>query len=636
MQKFYLLLIVLLSFSLKVLGQTDSKRPTPLVAPTSTLSSKSEILRAERIADINSLPPIDSIWTPSLIRQASSPNESENEDSLSIYKATGGEHKSFSNFTRIKEQQKESTNGLLGIEPVIGASFQGNLTGGCPNDNTIAISNACTIVSCVNSNINIFNSSGVLQRAVDLYDFFNYFSFTIPQNICDPKVVYDPNSDRFILFSQVCDGIAANSKLLVAFSKTNNPSSGWWLYSFTGNPRNDGSWFDYPRMGISNNEVYITGNLYYQAGGYNQSLIYQINKNDGYNGVNSIRWQYWYNIDAKPFTLLPFSRGQTGSYGPGCYFIATAGGGGGSNLKFYDLTDDLTATNEQLNYYSVSTYPYKVAKNAHQYNTTQRLDVGDCRMMDGFYHNGIVHFTFMADTADWAAVRYYRMPISTLSAQYFQTSFVGEFDYTYPALASFSNSATDQSALLVFLSSGSNTYPSIRVKSFDNDWNTQASIIVKTGTGYVNQCYQNNRSSNRWGDYTGIARKYNSTTPRVWLGASYGSSSGSWGNWIAEIYSRTTPTKDITKDISAVTVSPNPVSQERFSVNFSTNSHQELNFRIFSLDGKLVSEIEKRQVIAGNHTFSFNIGHLSSGSYILTVSNNNNQIIRNEKIQIAR
>ena len=326
------------------------------------------------------------------------------------------------------------------------------------------------------------------------------------------------------------------------------------------------------------------------------------------------------------------SRGQTGSYGPGCYFIATSGSGGGSNLKFYDLTDDLTATNETLNYYSVSTYPYKVAKNAHQFNTTQRLDVGDCRMMDGFYHNGVAHFTFMADTADWAAIRYYRMPVSTLSAQYFQTSYVGEFDYTYPALASFSSSSTDQSALLVFLSSGSNTYPSIRVKSFDNEWNTQASILVKTGTGYVSGC----GTPNRWGDYTGIARKYNSTIPRVWLGASYGDTNRSWSNWIAEIYSRTTPTKDIREDVNTVTVAPNPVSQERFSLNFITNTNQELSFRIFSMDGKLVSEIEKRQVIIGNHNFSFNVGHLNNGSYILTISNNNNQIIRNEKIQITR
>jgi hypothetical protein len=636
MKKFYSLLIVLAFFSLKVFGQTDSRHPTPLVAPTSTSRLKSEILRAERIAEINSLPLIDSIWTPSLIRQENSPNESENEDSLSLYKATGGEHKLFNNFGNIKEQQKESTNGILGIEPVIGTTFQGNLTGSCPNDNSMAISNAGTIVSCVNSNISIYNSTGTLQRSIDLYDFFNYFSFTLPTNICDPKVIYDPNADRFILFSQVCDGLSANSKLLVAFSKTNNPSGGWSLYWFTGNPLNDKSWFDYPRMGISNNEVYISGNLFKEAGGYNQSLIYQINKNDGYSGASSIRWQYWYDIDAQPFTLLPLSKGQIGSYGPGCYFIATAGGGGGSNLKFYHLTDDLTATNEQLKYYSVSTYPYKVAKNAHQYNTTQQLDVGDCRMMDGFYHNGVAHFTFMADTADWASIRYYRMPISTLAAQYFQTSFVGEFDYTYPALASFTNSATDQSALLVFLSSGANTYPSIRVKSFDNEWNTQASILVKTGTGYVNKCYNSGRNANRWGDYTGIARKYNSTIPRVWLGASYGSTNGSWSNWIAEIYSRTTPTKDIREDINTVIVAPNPVSQERFSVNFITDTNQELSFRILSMDGKLVSEIEKRKVILGNHNFSFNVGHLSSGIYILTISNNKNQIIRNEKIQISR
>jgi hypothetical protein len=617
-------------FYTNVKGQNELIKPSEGIQPTSIITSKSEIFTENRAAEIHSLLSKDSLFKPILFNRSINPNEAEDFDSLLLLKKSKTEMKQKFDFNLGESMSKAATT----LEPVIGRSFKGNEEGGCPNDNTIAISNAGTILSCVNSNIRVYATNGALLGGQSLRDFFNPIG-NLPSNICDPKVVYDTDEDKFILFAQVCDGIAANSKLLVAFSKTNNPLGEWWLYSFTGNPKKDGSWFDYPRIGLSANELFITGNLFYEAGGYNQTLIYQIEKKSCYKGQN-VNWQYWYNIDGKPFTLVPLSHGQSGNIGPGGYFVATASPGNGDKISFYYLTNDMSAPDIKLRYYSVATSPYEVAGNAHQKGTSTKLDVGDCRMMDGFYLNGVAHFAFMADTLGWAAIRYYRMPVSTLKPSYFLINYPGTFDYTYPALTSFSNSKTDQSTLLTFLSSGESTYPTIRVKTFDNNWNTAASIPVRIGDDYIEDCYDSKRDACRWGDYTGAARKYNSTNATAWIAASYTTNDDSWGTWIAEIISsgNTSATKE-SVTMATLKVSPNPVISERVNVDFSMDKYDdEVTFNLFSANGQLIKELERRKIWAGAYYFSFDTGQLSNGTYILSIVNQKGQLIKNEKIQI--
>lgn len=72
---------------------------------------------------------------------------------------------------------------------------------------------------------------------------------------------------------------------------------------------NDNSWFDYPKMSISNNELYITGNLFTNSSNFNQAILYQIQKAAGYSGGN-LNWQYWNNIAGSPLHYVPFHTGK--------------------------------------------------------------------------------------------------------------------------------------------------------------------------------------------------------------------------------------------------------------------------------------------------------------------------------------
>lgn len=513
------------------------------------------------------------------------------------------------------------------VTPVMGANWLGNVNNGSsPLDNNIAISDGGIIVSVANTTLEIDDMAGNSLYYNNIPTFFNDPNIT---TTCDPVVLYDKLQDKFIFFFQECAGASANSYLCICFSKTNNPATGgWWKYKLTGNPLNDASWFDYPKMAISNNELYITGNLFYDIGGFNQAILYQIQKAAGYTG-GSLSWQYWNNLSGSPFTLLPVGNGQGLGYGPGCYLVATSAGGA-STIKLYNLTDDMTGS-PVLNYYSVSTTAYTTAGNASQLGTSCLLDNGDCRTLSGFYLNGIIHFVFHSDIGGgWNGVNYNRLNVSSQTNQSSMFGLSGSFDYSYPSVSSYATTITDKSVMIGFGRSSSSIYPEVRVVNCDDAMNWSGSTLVKSSSNYVSYT---STTIERWGDYTGTARKHNSGTPSIWMNGMYGTSSNLWNTWIAEIHDNTNGINENKNNSDNFKIFPNPVI-ETFTMEFSLSENTNIEICIFDISGKIVKELYKGKGLFGENIFSFNKANLSSGTYFLVIKNNLN-IIKNEKIIIA-
>src|ERR1035437_2325342 len=133
------------------------------------------------------------------------------------------------------------------------------------------------------------------------------------------------------------------------------------------------------------------------------------------------------------------------------YFESTAGNTTGSTtINLYELTDDMTNTSAQLKRFAVTTTQYKVGGNSAQSGSTLTLATGDCRALDGFYLNGIVHFVFQTDVGSgWLGISYNRVTVS--SATNVSSNHGGaaaSLDYAYPSVASFGTSPTDKSVLI--------------------------------------------------------------------------------------------------------------------------------------------------------------------------------------------
>jgi hypothetical protein len=514
--------------------------------------------------------------------------------------------------------------------PSIGTNFEGNwFDGAIPPDNSMAISNGGYIVTVINSNIEYYNTSGTLIYTSSFDDFFN--DATLTSMIYDPVVLYDSGSDRF--FMVVLHGTSSStSKVLACFSKTNNPSDGWWVYHLTGDPLSDLSWFDYPKIGVSSNEVYITGNLYFDAGDNNQSVIYQIDKFDGYAG-NSLPWQYWYNISNEPFTMVPASYGHQGNYGPGIFLISTFGiNDSNSTLRLFDITDDMFGS-PQLDVYAIS-HNFTIGGNALQLGTNVVLDCGNPRGLSAFYLNGIVHFVFQSEFENaYNGLNYNRLTVSSLSNWNSKFGLDG-YDYTYPSVASFSSIPTDKTVLICFLRSGSSIYPQTRVVSCDNSGNWTGSSLVKSGETYVD--YLSSSGVSRWGDYSGISRKQNASSPEVWLSGCFGkyrNGQHTYDTWVAQITGITVGIEEQdVPEAEKFSVFPNPV-YDIFKVNFFLENDSPTEIVLNDISGKTIKILFKDKAKKGNNQYSFNKGALTSGIYLLTVSSNS-KIMKSEKIII--
>ena len=127
--------------------------------------------------------------------------------------------------------------------PYVFSEFNGFSDGAyTPPDDNIAVSTAGYVVSVTNSIYRIFapNSSTQLKS----YDFDGALKSTFPSITgvyYDPRVIYDAESDRFVIV--VFNGISSTtSSIVVLFSKTNNPTDGWNAYSFSGDMFSKSEW----------------------------------------------------------------------------------------------------------------------------------------------------------------------------------------------------------------------------------------------------------------------------------------------------------------------------------------------------------------------------------------------------------
>ena len=524
-----------------------------------------------------------------------------------------------------QEKSASSENSGNATIPQIGASFGGNLANGSsPLDNCIAVSNGGIIVSVSNTTIFYTDANGTNLYYNDLLTFMGDSQIT---GVCDPVVIYDAGADRFVFFCQVSPLNSATSKLLIFFSKTNDPRNGWWYYKVSGNPLNTGCAFDYPKLAYSNNEIYITGNLFRDSDGhFSQAVIYQFTKGPAYNGGN-LNYTVWYNIEGSPFTICPLSLGQQGSYGPGCYLVATSSSDA-STFNFYDLTNDLATGLAQLNHYTINTTAYQVAPDAAQPNTTVLLNTNDARTLGGFYLNKVAHFVFNSlSPSNACGINYNRLDLNS-STNTSVVFYSNAADYVYPSVASSGVSATDQSVLIGFQKVSSSVYPSVRVVECDNTMNWSASVEVRAGDNYV---YYTG-SPERMGDYSGIYKKYNETRPTCWMSGAFGGSDNKWSTWIAQVYDNTNGIATV-GDQPVVSVYPNPVV-DIFSLEFSLTQAAPLTVNIMDANGKLVRNLYEGKGYAGKNILTFNKANLKPGVYFIVLISNNS-VLKNEKIIIG-
>ncbi|MDX1909871.1 MAG: PKD domain-containing protein, partial [Saprospiraceae bacterium] len=404
------------------------------------------------------------------------------------------------------------------VDPYVTLDFKGNTYNGwTPTDNSVAVSDDGYIVSVVNSSLMFATDDGtvLLEESFDSYlDFLN-----LTGSYFDPRVIYDPIEDKFIMV--VLSGNSpSNSNVVIGFSTTSDPTDTWWFYVYDGDPTNTNKWFDFPSIGVSATEIFISGNLFTSNDVFDQVVIYEFEKARGFAGQNLGGW-FWDDVrDAdgnRDFTVVPISFGFDGAIGPGIFFISSNSGGGNEVMMYY--TTDIGANNPTLEVFSASTAQYDVPINGYQLGSSDEIMTNDCRIQSGYWANGILHFVLnTAHTDLYTRIYYGRLNTDNLTVDARRFGLT-EYEYAFPSVIPFTTDETDQTALIAFLRTGSAIYPQFRVVTCDNAGAFSGSVLVKGGEDYVDFSFD---SQERWGDYSGISRRHLNNEVEVWVAGSYG------------------------------------------------------------------------------------------------------------------
>ena len=523
--------------------------------------------------------------------------------------------------------------------PTVFSSFNATAVGsGNPPDNCMAISNTGYIVTAVNRTVAIYNSTGSLLSSSSLYNFMNGPGSGVVDDFYDPNILFDSQSNRF--FMVCCVGRnSTNSRIAIGFSSSNNPTAAWYFYYLPGNVLNNSTWLDFPRIAYSTNEVYVAGNLFTNSNSFNQAILFQIPKAAGYAG-GYLNYQYWYNIAGSPSTLCPVSYGGNGSYGPGVYLVSHPSGSG-SQTKFYNLTNDMSASNEALNYSSISVSSYSIGANVAQSGTTEKLDVGDARIQNGVYMNGIIHYVYCSQAnGTQNGIHYDRLTVSNNTIVNKRIYATGGEAFAYPAVAWVGSSSTDKSVLISFQFSKSSTFPGVGALNVDNSNNLSSWTTCASGTGYVDQANSNNSAVSRWGDYTGICRRSNSSPLRVWGAASFGNTSHTYTCKVFQFGINGVSDEPEDRELTynndfhgAMSVFPNPASNNAVNLAIDQVKACDFKVRFVSMDGAFIKTALHTAATEGFNQHQIDVSNVPSGTYFLQALNDD-KLIGSEKIVV--
>ncbi|MBX7168542.1 MAG: hypothetical protein K1X74_19550 [Pirellulales bacterium] len=119
------------------------------------------------------------------------------------------------------------------------------------------------IVELINGRYNVYDKlTGARLASNTASGFWSNAGITggLLTDVFDPRVVYDPFSDRFYA-TELSSRRSSSSAILVAVSNTPNPLDGWSGFSFDADA-DDQTWVDFPKLGFSQQAVYVAANMF--------------------------------------------------------------------------------------------------------------------------------------------------------------------------------------------------------------------------------------------------------------------------------------------------------------------------------------------------------------------------------------
>lgn len=529
---------------------------------------------------------------------------------------------------------QERIQSRMADTPVVFTNFmEENFSYGIPLDSDMAISNDGKIVTVANFHVIVYSEDGELLSkkslgifARDLVNLGRKF---------DPRVEYDAEADRFVIIL-----VSGNSRdqtdALICFSKTNDPAGEWNLYEITGNPRMNNTWADYPMFSISKEEIFLTINSVIEGEpwqtGFSEILVYQMNKNDGYEGKDlRSKIHMGLEIEGRPIRNICPVKSGTGILETGMHFVSNRPWVMNSD-SFYLLHIDGTLDDPNMSFTGellFSDTEYGVSPNVMQ--ASGFLQTNDNRILDAYYLDNEIQFVSNTlDTLTGFSAIYHGFiddyTTSPVVSGIIHTT--GTESYAYPDIAFTGNDPFNGESIVIASYASETKFAGVSAYYVNNSREFSDWVVLKEGEGTIDVL---NGAVERWGDYSGLQNQYNNPGV-VWGIASYGHSTGSYRAWVSQMAKPGTisNTKEISQDLK-IKAFPNP-TVDRVYAEIALNSKDKLNVYLTNAIGqKVYTILNGAPQKTGTMYIDFETNDLAAGAYFLIVESEKGKLY-NEKI----
>jgi hypothetical protein len=382
----------------------------------------------------------------------------------------------------------------------------------------IAVAGPSHVVSVVNCMIEWRPKSGVAGTVQSLAGFFT--SLTPANTLFDPKVIYDQYAGRFVVVALEQVANPTSSRILVAVSKTSDPTAGWWFTAINSKINISGvdRWADYPGLGLDDKAIYITSNMFSWASSFGGVRLWIINKTPFYTGgVASVTVN-----DPIPAGFVASTTQPTHMFGAlpatmGTFLVLYSGLGDGTNeyVQITRVDNPLTVPTFSAQQILLGNIEGNAAlPGAPQLGSAQTINTNDRRAQNAVWRDNALWTTFEIlpgsapdagqVTAHWLKLNTGNLAALTVADQ----GNVGGEEIATGAYTFFPSIAVDPcgNMALGFAASASTIYPGAYYTgraAGDAAGTVQPSGTLKAGTDWYYRTFGGGR--NRWGDYSGIS-----------------------------------------------------------------------------------------------------------------------------------
>jgi hypothetical protein len=390
------------------------------------------------------------------------------------------------------------------------------------------------------------NLTGGSPTVQSKYQFFSSLGATATNALFDPRAVYDPINQRYIVTIDNLGPNGATSNIDIAVSKTSNPNDGWYFGSLNTTLTINGrvTVSDTPVVSVDGNNIYITAPQYnVTGGGWQGTAVWTIGDMVGTGGGI-------YNGGALTVVASETTSPNEGMYrvvagGNGKTYYASSFSSGSSQVISVQVYDVASKTFGPVNMVSLGKIDQGGSYTAQQKGTNLLLDALDKRVQNLAFANGflwgVVEEKPIGSTVP--LVHWFKIDVRNSNSP----ALVAQGDISGASLgnnvATFNGSIAVSAAgdvLINFTASGPDMYPSDYYAfhaAGDNSNTFSAPVLYQPSSGFFDS--GNGSSIQRWGiNSTTIADPANSHG--FWLSNEY-VANGWWQTATAQVEISTAP-----------------------------------------------------------------------------------------------